>query len=534
MGFQFTFYFKLLSLTAIVALGVVAFVWRWRSTLASQPFMLMMAAVAGYAVAAAMEAASVGLGAKVFWSTLEYVGSGSVVTFYLMFAIAFTHPHKWLTRRRIAWLWILPILNVGLVATNHWHHLVWTGFVISPNNPALVIYQHGPGFFWVVGCAYLYVLPASILLIQAALRPGRLNRRQSIMLLLGASIPLLGNSLYVFKLAPPGLNITPMSFLLTGCVYLIHSPQCRLFDLVPVARDRLVERMSNGVLVLDIHNRVLDTNPAALALLGISQDCIGYPVEQVVPSWLGRVLAGWAPYATPAEETLDVVAQSRCIEVQITLLHNLAHKPSGRLVILRDITQRQQAANDLQQVNELLKQQLLEIQRLQTQLQYEASRDSLTGVFNRRYFEETLDREIARAERESYPITIILLDIDYFKQINDTYGHGGGDCVLQAFSNLLCIHTRAADIVCRYGGEEFVIALPTMALQTAYQRAEMIRSDFQNLLIDADGQSVSATVSGGVSAFPIHGQTRGALLLQADRALYAAKANGRNQIHLAG
>ena len=176
---------------------------------------------------------------------------------------------------------------------------------------------------------------------------------------------------------------------------------------------------------------------------------------------------------------------------------------------------------------------LLEIEVLHATLQEQAIRDGLTQVFNRRYFEETLPRELHRAARGDYPVSVILLDIDYFKRINDTFGHKGGDRVLKAFGELLLSETRSGDMACRYGGEEFALAFPGMSLEDAQQRAEKIRARFQDQRIVVGKDEIRATVSGGVATYPFHGKTSDDLMQSADKALYAAKEEGRNRICLA-
>ena len=125
-----------------------------------------------------------------------------------------------------------------------------------------------------------------------------------------------------------------------------------------------------------------------------------------------------------------------------------------------DITDRKNAEKALQEINAVLKTRLVEIEKLQEQLQEQAIRDYLTGLYNRRYLQENLEREMLRAQRDSSPLSLVLMDLDHFKRCNDTYGHKGGDLVLQALAGLLTERTRKQDIVCRYGGEEFLVVLP--------------------------------------------------------------------------
>jgi diguanylate cyclase (GGDEF)-like protein/PAS domain S-box-containing protein len=168
--------------------------------------------------------------------------------------------------------------------------------------------------------------------------------------------------------------------------------------------------------------------------------------------------------------------------------------------------------------------------RLRERLQDQAVRDSLTGLFNRRYLDETLTRELQRAARHRHPVGVIMLDVDHFKQINDTHGHPAGDVMLAAIGAFLQQHTRGEDIVCRYGGEEFTLVFPEASLADTYARAEEIRRGAQELAVRHKDQTLEPiTISLGVASFPAHGVTASALLRAADAALYRAKTQGRNR-----
>jgi diguanylate cyclase (GGDEF)-like protein len=172
--------------------------------------------------------------------------------------------------------------------------------------------------------------------------------------------------------------------------------------------------------------------------------------------------------------------------------------------------------------------------RLRETLRGQSIRDPLTGLFNRRYMEETLDRELSRAARERRPLSVILLDIDRFKHFNDTFGHEAGDTVLASLGALLRGASRAGDVACRYGGEEFVLILPAASLADAQRRAEEIREAIRGLRVTHNGRPLEAVrCSMGVAAFPEHGEVGGALLRAADAALYRAKREGRDQVILA-
>ena len=172
--------------------------------------------------------------------------------------------------------------------------------------------------------------------------------------------------------------------------------------------------------------------------------------------------------------------------------------------------------------------------RLRASLRYQSIRDPLTGLFNRRYLQETLEREIARAERVSARFGIMMIDVDHFKQFNDVHGHEAGDLALRCFGKALKKTITSPDIPCRYGGEEFAVVLPDTDLEITQQRAEALRKLTEQLVIGSRSRQLGQiSVSIGVSSYPHSGVTMDDLLSSADSALYEAKQLGRNCVRTA-
>jgi diguanylate cyclase (GGDEF)-like protein len=172
--------------------------------------------------------------------------------------------------------------------------------------------------------------------------------------------------------------------------------------------------------------------------------------------------------------------------------------------------------------------------RLQESLRDQAIRDALTGLFNRRYMQESFDRELRRAQRRRVPLGVIMIDIDHFKGFNDTFGHAAGDKLLGEIGALLQHHTRGEDIACRYGGEEFALILLEASPEDTEQRALLLRAEAAQLHVEYGHQPLGhITISAGVAMFPDHGASAEALLKAADTALYRAKAAGRDRVMIA-
>ena len=172
--------------------------------------------------------------------------------------------------------------------------------------------------------------------------------------------------------------------------------------------------------------------------------------------------------------------------------------------------------------------------RLREALRTQSVRDTLTGLYNRRYLEEVLDREVRRAARAGQSLGVLMVDLDHFKNFNDTYGHDAGDAVLREAGALLSKGIRAEDFVCRFGGEEFVVILPTANREAACARAERLRLKMKDLTVLYQGRSMGMlTISIGVAVFPEHGVSPKELMAAADAALYEAKRGGRDQVGVA-
>jgi diguanylate cyclase (GGDEF)-like protein len=172
--------------------------------------------------------------------------------------------------------------------------------------------------------------------------------------------------------------------------------------------------------------------------------------------------------------------------------------------------------------------------RLRETLQMQSVRDPLTGLYNRRYMEESLERELRRSTRKKSSLGVMMIDVDHFKRFNDTFGHEAGDSVLRELANLFRAQFRGEDITCRYGGEEFTIILPEASMEATRQRAEELREGAKHLSTEFRGQSLDRiTLSIGVSSFPEHGSAGETLLRAADSALYCAKDQGRDRVVVA-
>jgi diguanylate cyclase (GGDEF)-like protein/PAS domain S-box-containing protein len=475
----------------------------------------------------------ISLEAKVFWFRVMSIGVAVLPTLFFLFVLAFTHNHAWLTRRNQLLLCVHPAASILLQWTNNNHHLYYLSMTVSEVDHHMVMnLVRGPWYFTNVVYSYAIIGAAFLVLSQATLRSSPLYLNQYRLILIGSVLPWIG-SIYseVHYTAWKGLDLPPLVFGLSGIIFVLAILHTHFLDLIPIARSYLIEHMRDGVVVLDPQNRIVDINPAMENFIeGKPAAYIGKNAFQVLQPWVEKTDL----FLDEAESSAEFKAPrdpSRYLELRVTPLYDDRSKElNGHLMVFRDITERKQVEKRLRYVNDKLQGQLIEIGLLQSKLREQAIRDPLTGLFNRRYLDETLDRELSRAGRENYPVCVIMIDIDHFKRVNDTYGHDAGDQVLKAIAGTLAEHSRRGDFACRYGGEEFVVAMPNISLETAYERAESLRQSLTLLQVPYGIYSLSVTISIGIACYPENGLTREAILRAADQAMYAAKDAGRNHI----
>ena len=290
---------------------------------------------------------------------------------------------------------------------------------------------------------------------------------------------------------------------------------------------RLFEAAQDGILILDADTgAITDVNPFLMKMLGYSR-------EEFIEKKLWEV--GAFKDIKASKDAFQALQKNEYIRykdlplkaidgklIQVEFVSNVYMEGEEKVIQcnIRDITERKQAQDALLKSKELLREQSV--------------RDHLTGLFNRRYLEETLNREILRAARRKTTIGIIMLDVDNFKRINDIYGHAAGDTILQKLGDFLISNVRGDDIASRYGGDEFIVVLPNASRDVTLERADLLRKNVRKFQIHIDGKMLeSLSISLGVASFPEDGTTGKAILRASDDALYQAKKTGSNRVVMA-
>jgi len=477
----------------------------------------LLIAVAEWSLLAGLEAAAVPLATKILFSKIEYLGSTTTAPLFLLFSLSYTRQTKWINTRNLVLLWSIPILANALVWTNEWHHLIWTAF--TPSQLAginLYIYHHGIAFFVLVAYVYVCNAAATVLLLRTYFRTASIYRRQITIVIIGTFFPWVGSLFYAFNLIPlGGLDITPIFFACTGLVLAWGMVRYQLFDLVPVARDLLIESIQEGILVLDPRDRIVDMNQAALRLLGMPVIPAGAHLSDYELKW-PALIAALVKKADRLTE-IQLTSDPDCfLEVRTTPILGSKNHRVGFLVTMDDITDRKRIENKLEA-------QARELERL-------AVTDDLTGLYNRRHSNEVMRREFQRSERSGMPFAIGFFDLDNLKSINDDYGHACGDGVLKAIAREMTANFRGSDLMARMGGDEFLVVFFDTDVEKAWHSMERLRLRLAALdLVEFGGETGHITISGGVTGwFP--GDIPEAALKRVDRLLYSAKKKGKNLI----
>jgi diguanylate cyclase (GGDEF)-like protein/PAS domain S-box-containing protein len=589
---------------------------------------------------------------KVFFATMDAWGYVPAMSFLLLSAFSFTGQEQLAEKKWVKAIAVFyAVSNLLLVSTNPWHGLYWSGFTTEPNN--VVLFEHGPAFLYNVISSCIILLITLITVTIGSFRGSNIMKRQSRWLVVSLLVIICLNVAYHTNAANmPGVDWSAATSSLFGLFVLWALYGDKFLEINPIARNKLINNLSDGMIALDLKNRIIDINRSAANILGKGEDALlGKALEDVFPrfsselsespekevkfelnisdqrfydtlisplrdEWpkglIGRLIIlrditdlkqkelrllqlhkaveqspvsvvltdihGNIEYVNPYFSQLtgynlhEVIGKNpRMIQSGNTSPETYAEmwetiqsgkvwrgellnkKKDGEqyweveiiapvtnadgaivnyIAIKEDVTAKKESDTKLRDAYAMLEEQMKEIQGLQDELREQAIRDPLTKLHNRHYLKETLSRELSRAVRERYPISFLLLDIDHFKQVNDTYGHAAGDFVLRELADHLAEFTRTGDIVCRYGGEEFLVVFPNTKEQDAFFIADRLRESIQESKIYADRHMISITISAGISEFPTHGQYEALVLETADRALYHAKLNGRNQVVL--
>ncbi len=530
MEFQYHPYTVLLIVSSFLSFGVAFIAWRRRGAPGAVMMVVSSLALTIWASCYALVWMNAAFAAQLFWFNLMYLGVVTAPLSFFVLVLQVIQKDRWLTRRRILLLCLEPLLILIAVWTNESHHLFLPSVIEEHIRSSSILHWTRGPLYWVnVVYSYLLLLVCVLLLIRALARGAPLFRSQISALLIGACIPWAASLLSIFRALPfEDLDITPIAFGLSGIMVYYALFRRGMFDLLPVARSLLIEHLGDGLVVVDKHLRILDINPAAKRFLNVEGRAVtGKLASEIFLQWKDLLESIRYSDRELNFELQGRIDSSRHFDLKVTPLRN-RRTISGYLILFRDISDRWESEQALRLTNQELKSHIKEIERLQRKLREQAIRDPMTGLYNRRFLKEGLEKEIARAQRAAQQVVIIMLDADNFKQINDSHGHKAGDRALQSLAKLIRNHIRHSDIGCRYGGEEFVIVMPDSTREAAFERAEQIRAEYLSLKISQRNSTKPASISVGIASYPEDGSNGDDVLDAADQAMYEVKAHGGN------
>jgi diguanylate cyclase (GGDEF)-like protein len=511
----------------LLAAGGVAVLLAWRGkTLPAFPgqadFVHTVLAITWWCLAAAFENLALTPAAKLLWAEMAWPGIMATTLSWGLFIWAYCQGED--RRKSLGARWFLssvPLAVWVLALTNPWHGLIYLAARPAGQTPgAPLVYTHGAAFFPIAACVYLGMLFSLVVVLQAAQQAPRLYRGQYLILALAMLLPWIGNIGYVTgTFMVFGFDGTPFAFLLTCGLFYRQISRRLSFVLPPIVQRTLLDALPDAVMVLDSGATVIEANSAAARLVGMPA-LVGSPLSALPLAGLPTTLAS-ADSDGLTEIGLNCPDERHFVVRSLPLLYK--QRRVGCVVVLTDITDRKLAE---QRLHEQLEANLA----LQRRLHEQAMRDLLTGLHNRHFLEDVRRDLLSGAEAAGKPLTAVLLDLDKFKSLNDTWGHAAGDEVLRATARFLRAHARQDDVLVRFGGEEILILLPGSPAQQTHRRVDQWREEFAALPITARSQALHMTFSAGLASFPAEAATWDELIERADAALYQAKKEGRNRV----
>jgi diguanylate cyclase (GGDEF)-like protein/PAS domain S-box-containing protein len=520
-------YLTTLYLAAAISLAITVYAWMQRARPGSLLFSFMMLAVSAYTLTAGLMSSAATPEGALSWVHWHYFSLTSMVALYICFIFQFTGNARWINRYTLPVIILMPILTQIIIETNPIHHWFLQDIAFSKNGILMglstIVYG---GFFWVHTIySYSLVLLGMGMLVVMSVRSFWIYKAQFVTLLIAVFFPLLGsiNDSKVFFSGIP-YPIVPLCFTVMGLLLAWNLYRNKMLNIIPVARDMLIESMSDCLFVLDLSDHLIDINSSAIQLFNLEkEDLIGKTSEQLLLNWPQTFNRFRGVYETQGDISIVHNGEQLFFDMKVSPVLNKYGKTIGKMVILRDITQRVFAQLELQDT-------LKRVNELKEELYRHSIRDPLTSMYNRRYLEEIFPRELANADRAHTPISFVMMDIDHFKIINDTYGHLVGDQVLLALSAFFREHIRVGDLIFRYGGEEFLALLINSDAEAARQIAERWQKELANQNLKINGNLINITLSIGIAEYGRGNISGHEVIHAADMALYQAKDNGRNCI----
>ncbi|KZZ83490.1 histidine kinase N-terminal 7TM domain-containing diguanylate cyclase [Bacillus sp. SJS] len=444
------------------------------------------------------------------WVNIEYLAILFIPVFllHMCFEYAGQRVKPWMYYA----LLLIPVITIFMHNTNDLHHLYYRsmGLRSDISYPILKL-EWGPFFYVHSIFLFICLMMSSIILLMQLPKSILRYQIQILLMVAGLIMPIVANHFYLNGLSPEGIDLGPVSmsvsFLLHGAALLFF----QMFNVAPIAREVAFESMKDGILILnnngilvDFNERMRDTLPM------LSNHPIGRPIQALLAG--NPELAYLIRREQECDYKLVINGKTSHWHIRFSPVQNKRKVLVGQIITFADVTERV---------------------CLQEKLEHLASMDGLTQVYNRAFFMKNAQALLDSLIPSWRLISVIMFDIDYFKKVNDTYGHEAGDEVLTSVAGVVKGILGDKEIAGRYGGEEFIICIPDASLEDAYHLANTIREKVSECGIKAGDKEIRVTSSFGISSLQaMPGGSIKELVREADGALYAAKRNGRNCVEI--
>ncbi len=521
------------TIAAIILIITGLYSIRYRNIPMAVPFGLLMFSASLWCIFYSLEIVSTDFWFKLLWTKARFFGLAPLSTLWLVVAIQHIDSITWFRGPRWLILAIVPVAVIVLSMTSSHHTLFRYNYQLLQNEGiSVVLFKNGPLFAAYAIYSYIMAIFSGIILYRSFRKRDVIRRRQTILVISAIGIFIIVDILYQTGITPvPHYNLSSASLAISGILLAMAVFRYRILDLAPITRVMVMNGIKDIILVADDTGRLLDFNRSASKTFGLSvTSSTGMMLSQIHPvfSEIHKTENGRSKIS--GNKHVAINGMDKTYEFSIRPVFFSGGQIVGTLVHLRDVTAQKNMEKEIRKANAELLAKIMKIELLQTQLQEQAIRDPLTGLYNRRYMDETIDHDFSLAVRNGLPISFSIIDIDYFKAVNDTWGHQAGDELLKSLARLLMEKVRKSDMVCRYGGEEFLVVLNGISSEQAVKQIEILRSLFEGSTTQYKNLKIRATFSAGVAAYPEDGNEVIDLIRSTDVALYRAKREGRNRV----
>jgi len=467
--------------------------------------LLLLGAIAFTSICQAIANALLEERLKEFAVRLGYFGILISPIAWFGFCLAYGRRQLHLSRLVLNVICVVPLVTAALGVTNDWHHWVFL--------PESAGHQIVPGPWFYVQLAYSFLLVVAGSAVLAFVFSLSQTSRRPIVAIISAPVVTALPTVYalIAGVSPAEYAVHPLGMAIGTWVLYTGVLRYGLLDNIPVVRDRVFNELSDPLVVVNHRGLLTDANQTAMKMLDMDrQNLASRTIAQFINTWPPEELAR----AGSASDEVTIGGQ--IYDVAFSRLDPTSEF-SDVVLVFRDVTVRREAERRLR--------------RMQKELERLAHTDSLTGLYNRRIFMQRLEEEVERVRRHGSTLSVLIFDLDFFKSINDTYGHDTGDVVLVAVSRVTTDVKRMSDVAARIGGEEFALLLPETDQQGAVQLAQRLRIAIEKrTYLSTSGTPVKVTASIGVATAVKGTKEVDKLLSSADKQLYRAKNNGRNRV----